>query len=381
MNPSDFSPAMTGLLSPISGGPPDARMAFTPNPLPPSWVWPETLWKLLLEARTALASLDGTGKHLPNPEILLTPLQNREAQLSSKLEGTITDPTQQALFQVDPKYPVSERDPANAFREVFNYRKALGLGLTNKLPLSKRLIRELHAALMDGVRGSDQRPGEFRTLQNQIGRPARFVPPPPQNLEKALDDFERYLHAPDGSDPLVRAFLAHYQFEAIHPFGDGNGRVGRLLLALTICEWCSLSAQWLYMSPYFESRKDEYMNLLFAVSTHGRWEEWIRFCLEGVVFQAQDAEKRCDKLLALHRSFHGRLKQGSVRLSGIVDGLFDSPVVRVVDIKTRFAVTYPTARADLKKLQVLGIVTQLNDRGLIAYYCPEIYRVTYEDLE
>jgi Fic family protein len=217
-----------------------------------------------------LASLDGTGKHLPNPEILLKPLQGREAKLSSQLEGTITDPKQQVLFEADPQYPTSASDPANAFREVFNYGRALRLRLDgeNDLPLSLRLIRQLHAVLMDGVRGADQRPGEFRQIPNQIGWPARFVPPPPEYLAEALDAFEKYLHLRDDFDPLVRAFLAHYQFECIHPFRDGNGRVGRLLLSLAIAEWCGLSSQWLYMSAFFEKRKNDYMDLLLRVSTH-----------------------------------------------------------------------------------------------------------------
>jgi Fic family protein len=379
----DFTSSMPGELIPVKDGLPGAKFAFMPHPLPPKWLWPDNLWNLLVEARTSLASLDGTGKHLPNPEILLKPLQRREAQLSSKLEGTITDPQQQALFQADPTYPVSATDPVNAFREVFNYGRALRLRLDggNQLPLSLRLIRELHAILMDGVRGFRQTPGEFRTMQNQIGIPARFVPPPVERLNEALDAFEKYLHASDGFDPLVKSFLTHYQFETIHPFGDGNGRVGRLLLSLTIAEWCKLSSQWLYMSPFFEKRKTEYMDLMLGVSTHGNWEAWLKYCLEGVVSQAMDTEKRCDKLLALHRDFHKRLKGGSVRLSALVDSLFESPVISVRTVKRRFGVTYPTARADLRKLEMAGILMPLQDMQIITYYCQPIYWVTYGDVE
>jgi Fic family protein len=381
MDPTVFSPETTGKLTPIKSGPPNVGFAFIPNPLPPAWKWPERLWTTLMEARNRLASLDGTGKHLPNPEILLHPLQGREAQLSSKLEGTITDPQQQVLFQAEPTYPESVHDPNNAYREVFNYRSALRLRLDRKLdlPLSLRLIRELHRVLMDGVRGSDQQPGEFRKIQNQIGWPARFVPPPPEHLAETLDAFERYLHADDEMDPLVRAFLAHYQFEAIHPFRDGNGRVGRLLLSLTIQEWCKLSGQWLYMSAFLERNKSEYMDLLLAVSTRGAWEEWIAFCLRGVVIQATDTERRCDKLLGLHHDFHSRIKGGSVRLSRLVDRLFSSPVINVRNYKTTFGVTYPTARSDLKKLQSLGIVEELGGMNLITYYCPSIFKLTYEE--
>jgi Fic family protein len=382
MDRSEFTSSMTGRLVP-AGTSPDVSFAFVPNPLPPDWAWPSDLWKLLIEARKSLSSLDGTGKHLPNPEILLRPLQSREAQLSSQLEGTITDPQQQVLFQADPRFPTSKNDPLNAYREIFNYGRALRLRLdgSNDLPLSLRLIRELHAVLMDGVRGADQRPGEFREIQNQIGVPARFVPPPPQYLSRTLDEFEKYMHSGDAKyDPLVRAFLAHYQFEAIHPFRDGNGRVGRLLLSLTIAEWCGLSSQWLYMSPFFEKRKVEYMDLLLNVSTRGAWEEWIRFCLEGAVSQAIDTEKRCDKLLALHRDLHARLKGGSVRLSRLVDRLFSSPIITVNQYKEIFGVTYPTARSDLKRLESSGIVQPLPEMSQITYYSKPIYSITYEDI-
>jgi Fic family protein len=384
MDPKEFnSDLMTGDLVPIPNGAPDAQFAFIPKPLPPKWQWPQGLWKPLIEARKSLSSLDGTGKHLPNPEILLNPLQSREAQLSSQLEGTFTDPQQQVLFEADPQYPTSKNDPNNAFQEVYNYRRALRLKLDGKidLPLSLRLVKELHAVLMTGVRGSDQRPGEFREIQNQIGFPARFVPPPPTELHAALDAFEKYLHSDSDLDPLVKAFLTHYQFEAIHPFRDGNGRVGRLLLSLAIAEWCGLSSQWLYMSPFFEKRRKEYMDLLFNVSAQGAWESWIRFCLEGVVIQSVDAEKRCDKLLKLQIEFRNRIKGGSVRLSQLIDGLFSRPVITVGQYKKRFGVTYPTARLDLKKLEQAGIVQPLEGMDMITYYCYPIYRITFEDID
>ncbi len=376
---------MSGRLVPVPHGPPDMEVAFVPGPLPPDWSWPERLWPLVVEARSRLSSLDGTGKHLPNPGILLKPLQGREAQLSSRLEGTITDPQRQALFDADPRHPISPSDPVNAFREVFNYRKALGLRLegTNSLSLSLRLLRELHSVLMRGVRGLNQQPGEFRTIQNQIGRPTRFVPPPPEYLMETLDAFETYLHASDGFDPLVRSFLVHYQFEAIHPFRDGNGRVGRLLLSIMIAEWCGLSSQWLYMSAFFEKRKNDYMDLLKGVSTHGGWEPWIQFCLEGVIEQAVDTEKRCDRLLEIHSDFHQRvhgIRGGSVRLAGLVDSLFERPVITVSRYKKHFGVTYPTARSDLRRLHSLGIVEPLEEMDRITYFSPAIHSITYEDL-
>jgi Fic family protein len=234
---------------------------------------------------------------------------------------------------------------------------------------------------MDGVRGSDQSPGSFRTLQNQIGRPPRFVPPPPNRVPELLDQLERYFHAGRGFDPLVDAFLVHYQFEAIHPFMDGNGRVGRLLLAILIEEWCGLSDQRLYMSSYFDENKDRYMDLLLRVSTEGTWESWIEFCLRGVVQTAQDTQRRCDALLSLHRSFHDRLRKGvgSVRLAAIVDDLFVNPVAAVSWIAERQGVTYPTARADLQRLHRAGIIRPLEGARRIAYYSPDILEITYAD--
>jgi len=342
------------------------------------------LWPLLLQARTCLASLDGTGKHLPVPNLVMRPLQNREAQKSNILEGTFVDPHQQILFELDPQAASSEDDPRNSFREVANYSNALRMrwGDPDALPLSLRLLRNLHARLMQGVRGGDKSPGEFRRTQNQIGRPARYVPPPVTELAGQLDNLEKYLHAdPPKYDPLVRAFLVHYQFEAIHPFLDGNGRVGRLLLAILIQEWCGLANQWLYMSDYFEKNKDSYFDLLFRVSAEGAWHDWIEFCLTGVVEQANDTTKRCEQLISLNREFHQRVNEhgGSVRLSRLVDGLFISPVAIVSQTAKAYSVTYPTARSDLSVLADLGILEQLVEAGQISYYCPQIFSITYQD--
>ncbi len=376
MQIEEFTDNKTGTLVPIPGGRPDAAYAFVPDPLPPAWTWDPDLWPLLVEAHAQLKGLDGTGKHLPNPDILLRPIEAREARLSSQLEGTITDPKQQALFEADPKFPTSSSDPINALREVSNYVRALRLRSETDLPLSKRLIQQFHEVLMRGVRGYEEQPGAFRTIQNQINYPARFVPPPPQAVPELMDDFERYLHMSGDHHPLVRTFLAHYQFEAIHPFRDGNGRVGRLLLALTIAEWCGL-----YMSAFFERNKKEYMDLMLRVSTHGDWSAWIRFCLGGVISQARDTEWRCRRLMDLQRDFKQRLTGGSVRLSAIVESLFFNPILTVVRVKDRFNVAYPTARADLTRLEAMGIVEPLPSMPTITYFCPAIFDVTHADAE
>ncbi len=382
MDVKQFSEIKTGRLVPVTNVR-GASHAFVPAPLPPAWEWPQDLWPLLVDARTALAGLNGIGRHLPNPQLLLRPLQNREAIKSSSLEGTYTIPEQQLLFELDPQYPTSEADPINDYREVFNYSTALKLTLEDQdgLPLSLRLICKLHSILMTGVRGSDKEPGKFRRLQVQVGRPARYVPPPPNEVMPCLDKFEKYLHQETAFDPLVNAFLAHYQFEAIHPFRDGNGRIGRLLLSLTIAEWCKLSNQWLYMSAYFDKNKDEYINLLFHISTEGAWGKWIEFCLIGVIEQAKDTEKRCERLLALSENFKQRIShvKGSYRLNMILDDLLIAPVVTISKLATKFNVGYHTARTDVEKLKEVKILYPLKGMKQKTYYSPEIIDITYSD--
>src|SRR5690606_36597894 len=222
MDPSAFSARSPGRLVAVAGlrG---ATHAFVPDLLPPDWRFPSELWPLLTEARVALAELAGVGRYLPNPELLLRPLQNREASKSSSLEGTYTEPEEQMLFELDPDPGSASPDRISARREVANYARALRIRKERheELQHSLRLIRARHGHLMTGVRGSHRPPGRSRRLQNQVGRPARYVPPPAHLVPDLLGDLERYLHETDGPDPLVRAFVAHYQFEAIHPFMDG----------------------------------------------------------------------------------------------------------------------------------------------------------------
>lgn len=384
MRKQDFSERSEGELQPTFATRPDIDIThgFVPCPLPPDWKWPDDLWPLLLEAHKALAKLDGISQHLPSPELILRPLQRREAQKSSRLEGTITNPEQQALFEVDPDISAPDEE-VSAFREVDNYAKALQQSrqLRSELPISLRLIRRLHETLMTGVRGQENHPGRFRTVQNLIGSPPRFVPPPPDYLNNTLDAFEKYLYAEKTFDPLVEAFLVHYQFETIHPFGDGNGRVGRLLLAILIEEWCDLSNQWLYMSDYFDRNKDDYTGYLYRVSSEGDWKGWVSFCLQGVIEQAKDTQLRCGHLIDLHKDLHARVNEagGSVRLSQIVDNLFIVPAVVPARLKDALDVAYPTARSDVDKLDELGILRELPDAKHITYYCPAILHTIHAE--
>jgi len=258
--------------------------AFVPAPLPPKWRFPARLWPPLGDAKQEIGKLEGIGRTLPNPAILLRPLEDREAIKSSRLEGTYVSARELLLFEMEPGEARTEQERRNEWKEVFNYRKALHLGTTSNLPLSLRLIRDIHRTLLTGVRGRDRAPGRFRRIQVAIGSTRRFVPPPANQLKDCLHPFEKYLHHGETVyDPLVDCFLVHYQFETIHPFIDGNGRVGRLLLAIMLQQRCGLSKPWLYLSDYFERHRDEYVERLFNVSAKADWNGWIEFCLRGAV--------------------------------------------------------------------------------------------------
>ena len=357
--------------------------AFVPHGLPPEWELPQHLVSLLVEARARLGTLNGIGQTLPVPHLLLRPLQNREALTSSSLEGTHVTPRQLLLYAMNPREPHSADERISAGNEVHNYNRALqrGCELLRELPLCLRVIREMHGILMNGVRGRNQTPGSFRTWQVQIGSSARFVPPPHTEIDSLMQNLERYFNDPDDPlDPLVRCYIAHYQFEAIHPFGDGNGRVGRLLLALMIQLGLDHSMPWLYMSAYYERFKDEYIEGLFNVSAQADWDTWIEFCLRGTVAQCNDAIKRCNAFHATQRDFHDRAaKSASPRTHQIIDDLLASPIVNIPKLADRYSITYHTARADVKRLIELGILTELEGIHPKTFVAPELMRIAFQD--
>ncbi len=271
MELADFAADQAGRL--ITA--PQGYWAFVPNPLPPSVNLTWDLVGKISEADRALSELAGVARTLPNPHLLIGPFIRREAVLSSRIEGTQASLSDLFFFEasgtIDPQTP--------DVREVSNYVKALehGLARLKKLPVSLRLIREMHEQLMGGARGDHLTPGEFRRSQNWIGPPgctlmdAVYVPPPEDEMTEALDHLEKYLHSASSLPPLVRLALIHYQFEAIHPFLDGNGRIGRLLLTLLLCAEGLLPHPLLYLSAYFERHRQEYYRLLLAVSQSGHW--------------------------------------------------------------------------------------------------------------
>jgi Fic family protein len=380
---SKFTANKTGRLVAISTPEPD--FAFVPDPLPPSWDFHQDLWPLLVEAKWRLGKLDGVARTLPNPQLFLKPLQRVESLTSSRLEGTYATAQELMLFEINPKDPHGSADQTNAWQEVANYSRALAQGYSElrELPLCLRLIKDIHRTLLTGVRGAARTPGEFRTHQVHVGSARRYVPAPPREMQECLNEFERYMNASDDRfDPLVRCFIAHYQIEAIHPFGDGNGRIGRVILSLMIYKWCELSMPWLYLSPFFERYKEEYIDNLFKISSDGAWRDWIEFCLRGVIQQAKKATEVCERLQSIRDKMHKRTKaDGGTRIHAIIESLFDAPLVRIVDIMKRHSVHYATAKADVHYLVGKEILAPLAGFRVKTFLAPEIFNVAYRDVE
>lgn len=379
MDRTRFAANAPGELVAITNG----DVAFIPQPLPPNeWSFPNELWPLLAEAKHFLGQLEGIGSALPNPTILLRPMADREAIQSSALEGTYATPQELLLFELEPT-DGAKSNKEQDYREVYNYQQALHHGSDSTLPLSLRLIRELHQILLSGVRGRDKTPGEFRKIQVAIGGTRRFIPPPPDHLQACLQPLESYLHAQTpGLDPLVHCFLVHYQFETIHPFVDGNGRVGRLLLALMLQQRCGLTKPWLYLSEFFERHRDDYISSLFAVSTSAAWSRWIEFCLQGTLSQAKATIARCRRLLKIREEFSRRAADvgGTVRLTDIIEGIFSWPFVRVSQLAKRLDVSYPTAKSDLERLVQANVLRELPNVTPKTFYAPEVFNVGYGEL-
>jgi len=352
---------------------PGGLQAWVPAPLPPPLEWRESLVVALSTADRAVGRLAGEGRRLPNPHLLIRPFVRREAVLSSRIEGT--QATLGELLAAEAGAAV-ERSPAD-LREVGNYVAALehGIQRLKKLPLSLRLVRELHEKLMRGVRGDQATPGEFRRLQNWIGPPgctlanAVYVPPPPSELMDCLGDWEKFLH--DRSlPPLVQVALIHYQFEAIHPFLDGNGRVGRLLITLFLVERGILPTPLLYLSAFFEATRRDYYDRLRGVSDRGEWEEWVHYFLNGVARQSEDALSRAERI-------NRHLARWRAAVSGtpskaplaLVDQLAANPYITVKGAAKRLGVAFTTAQRAVARLEALSIVKEVSHAKRDRVYC------------
>ena len=361
MQPSDFQAPEAGRVIRAAQG----YHAFVPAPLPPALDYPQPLVRLLSAADAALSELSGLGRILPNPHLLIAPYVRREAVLSSRIEGTRTSLSD--LLADEAGQP--PHAPPDDVHEVRNYVVALDYGIERlqTLPLSLRLVRELHQRLMHGVRGERATPGEFRRSQNWIGphgsTPANapYVPPPPAEMHEALAAWEQFLHARGELPDLVQCALMHEHFEAIHPFLDGNGRVGRLLITLFLIERGRLSQPLLYLSEFIERNRDDYYRGLMRVRTHGDWTGWLHYFLAGVEWSARRAIRQAPQLLALRAGLQARLA-GQPRALGLVDALFENPYLDSKRVKHLLGVSDPTARKLLAALETAGIVRETSGR-------------------
>lgn len=360
MNEDEFRKSPSGRLVPTV----DGCGAFVPHPLPPPKLDLARLADALSEASLALGKLDGLGNALPHPVVLVRSFSRVEAIASSKIEGTVTSMPELLALEIDP----NAQRVRNDTREVRNYSRALekGLEIITSLPISNRLFRELHGILMDGVRderGMQVIPGEFKTKQNWIGgrliKNARFVPPPPTEAITSLAELERFINDPSPTLPLlIRLALVHYQFETIHPFPDGNGRVGRLVIPMMLCEQKVMSHALLYLSAYFERHNDEYIDRLFEVSRTGKWEEWIEFFLRAVTFAAKSGVKKALALQELRKKYMDKVQ--SARSSGwlakLIDDLFAIPAITIPYAQVKLGISYNAAKANIQRLVDLGIL-------------------------
>jgi Fic family protein len=361
MKPDKFSEASAVKLQLQTSG----YYAAIPKPIPPTIPATWELFGALSDADRALSELAGVARTLPNPHLLIRPFVRKEAVLSSKIEGTQASLSDLLFFEASDETDERTTD----VKEVANYIRALdnGLAALEHLPIGLRFIRDLHAVLMSDP---TKTPGEFRRSQNWIGKPgcslaeATYVPPPPEALLEQLGQFETFLHRDSQLPPLLKYAVAHYQFEAIHPFLDGNGRIGRLLITLLLCadpclEYPLLPQPLLYLSAFFERNRDEYYSRLESVSRLGDWIGWLTFFLKGITEQSRDAVQRSDNLFRLRQQHRDRIQigRGSVLVQRIDDHLFSHPVITVPEMAKLIGCSFPGAKNAINKLVELDILS------------------------
>lgn len=387
MDIRNFTEFKNGFLEPITT-PSGPNWAFVPRSLRDSLLLDkDKLGRLIGDARDAVGRLEQIKAILPNPFLLLRPLQQREAIRSSSIEGTHTIPEELLLF--DSQQQDAEAVPTLTTqadydrREVWNHYEALRQGhnwLSERKPLDRSFMTTMHRILMAGVPGKNAIAGKFREKLVAVGRrPRRFIPPPPEMVGELLDDLIEYYTTNDTIDPLILCFAVHYQFEAIHPFEDGNGRIGRLLLSLGISHALSLTMPWLYLSDYFERNRSEYTERLFRVSANGEWDEWIEFCLQGAIEVSAAAVERCNRLKVLHDDYCSRFGHLSPRMHSIFNLLLDRPVIFIAHVATACNVTAESARQDLHKLVDAGVLKMLQKTRPKAFACFDIINIAHGD--
>jgi Fic family protein len=359
----------------------EGAVAFVPPPLPPK-ISAGDLVMEIAEASHCIGELNGAARRLPNPNMLVHALTRKEALTTSAMEGTITTIGNIVLEEAEAR-PGLDDDA----REAFNYAYALGQANQSleTLPISHRVIKEAHENLLGGLsskRGAGKRPGQYKQHQNAVGwtgesiHTARYVPPPPRETQGCMDQLETYMNVDNKQQGqrLIDLALIHYQFEAIHPFDDGNGRIGRMLITLLSQQMKLVELPLLHLSPYFEKHKDPYIDKLFGVSTQAKWNEWIKFFLGAIEESCKSAIQTVDRTIALQAAMKQKIlaDEGNHRLATIVEHLFNSGWTNAVNTQKLCAVTFPTAKSDLQKLVKAGILKEFSEQRPTIYYAPEI---------
>ncbi|HVN23310.1 MAG TPA: Fic family protein [Syntrophorhabdales bacterium] len=345
--------------------------AFIPNPLPPEppLRYDDELQTLLSQADRALARLDGIATVLPNPDLFIGMYVKKEALLSSQIEGTQASLEGVLEFEAD----LAPKGDMVGVLEVINYINAMNYGIERlkEFPMSLRLIKDVHKLLIEGTRGSHRAPGEFRRSQNWIGlsgatlNEAAFIPPPPSLVTESMGDLEKFFYAKDTIPPLVKISLIHAQFETIHPFLDGSGRIGRLLITFYLVWKEILSKTLLYISCYLKKYRSDYYDLLEKIRTEGAWEEWIKFFLKGVYVTSAEAAATAREIMGLKEKLHEELYSRAIAsIYGVklVDLLFAKPVISVNDIIEGLRVSKETASELVKKFEAAGILTEITGK-------------------
>lgn len=339
-------------------------ISFVPNRLPPKFDYSSSLVLSLSKADSTLSKLSGAGLLLPNPDLLIIPYLKKEALSSSRIEGTQISLSD--YFLSEAKGITKEDIEAT---EVGNYMRAIRHALKEieTKQINLELIREMHKILLKGVRGNELLPGNFRPVQNWIGpkntkiKDATFVPPPKEDVERLVKELIEYLNTNDETPLLIKCALMHYQFETIHPFCDGNGRIGRALITLYLCKKNKISKPLLYASDYFEKHRREYYEILLTTNKTGKFEEWIKFFLEAIKVQSEDALDRTIKIQELREKCQRKTKnhKQASNLLNVIDTLFLNPFVQINQIATKLNVTYPTAKKAVDNLVKLEILKPL----------------------
>ena len=344
-----------------------AYRSFRPASLPPVLDMDEEMIRTLVQATKALAALDALSSNIPNMNLFVSMYVRKEALLSSQIEGT------QATLE-DVLDPLIERNANQNVADVINYIRATEYALNrlHTLPLCNRLIKETHAVLMEGVRGQEKSPGEFRASQNWIGaagstlKTARYIPPCPEDMVEAMSDLEKYIHAEDSLDVLIQAALIHYQFETIHPFLDGNGRVGRLLITLFLIERGALQTPALYISFYLKKNRIEYYDRMSEVRNKNNYEQWVKFFLRAVQASAEHASETIRELASLHNR-NMAVIDGMGRAAKTAKALFayleQNPIIDIGKTAEALGLSFSTVSGAVKRLEEKGILIQTNNAG------------------